>query len=680
MLIASPGVVLRPLSQPSPFPTPLFRSLATTPMLRRKCFASKDNSPQTHTILHSFSPFPFLCAAALLPGGEAVTSVFGPFVDLVKSWNLPDWLVHWGHPANMAVVLFAMGGYGTYLGFRIRYSDNVEEKAMAKDLHPKLLGGMFFFFALGATGGITSLLTSDKPIFESPHAVTGVTGLALLTIQTVLPALFEGNPGLRNVHGILGSGIMTLFLIHAAFGLQLGLKRGVIERVLRLRYLPPPPNIYVDNTINLISSSFHFTSHSLCNYSPYIRGFIVFFVPCFLLFLNCDLDMDTFLFTSESVNEGHPDKLCDQVSDAILDACLEQDRESKVACETCTKTNMVMVFGEITTKAKVNYEKIVRDTCRGIGFVSADVGLDADKCNVLVNIEQQSPDIAQGVHGHLTKKPEEIGAGDQGHMFGYATDETPELMPLTHVLATKLGAKLTEVRKNKTCPWLRPDGKTQVTVEYKNDNGAMVPIRVHTVLISTQHDETVTNDQIAKDLKELVIKPVIPAEYLDDKTIFHLNPSGRFVIGGPHGDAGLTGRKIIIDTYGGWGAHGGGAFSGKDPTKVDRSGAYIVRQAAKSVVASGLARRCIVQVSYAIGVPDPLSVFVDSYKTGKIPDKDILALIKENFDFRPGMIAINLDLMRGGNFRYQKTAAYGHFGRDDPDFTWETVKMLKPSA
>ncbi|KAL1360068.1 hypothetical protein AAHE18_04G151500 [Arachis hypogaea] len=374
-------------------------------------------------------------------------------------------------------------------------------------------------------------------------------------------------------------------------------------------------------------------------------------------------DMETFLFTSKSVNEGHPDKICDQVSDAILDACLEQDPESKVACETCTKTNMVMVFGEITTKANVNYEKIVRDTCRGIGFVSADVGLDADNCKVLVNIEQQSPDIAQGVHGHMTKKPEEIGAGDQGHMFGYATDETPELMPLTHVLATKPGAKLTEV-----------------TVEYKNDNGAMIPIRVHTVLISTQHDETVTNDKIASDLKEHVIKPVIPAKYLDDKTIFHLNPSGRFVIGGPHGDAGLTGRKIIIDTYGGWGAHGGGAFSGKDPTKVDRSGAYIVRQAAKSVVASGLTRCCLVQVSYAIGVPEPLSIFVDTYKTGKIPDKDILALIKENFDFRPGMIAINLDLMRGGNFRYQKTAAYGHFRRDDPDFTWETVKMLKPKA
>ncbi|KAJ6324762.1 hypothetical protein OIU76_011954 [Salix suchowensis] len=324
---------------------------------------------------------------------------------------------------------------------------------------------------------------------------------------------------------------------------------------------------------------------------------------------------ETFLFTSESVNEGHPDKLCDQISDAVLDACLAQDPDSKVACETCTKTNMVMVFGEITTKANVDYEKIVRDTCRNIGFTSADVGLDADNCKVLVNIEQQSPDIAQGVHGHFSKKPEEIGAGDQGHMFGYATDETPELMPLSHVLATKLGARLTE--------------------------------------------------------------PVIPEKYLDEKTIFHLNPSGRFVIGGPHGDAGLTGRKIIIDTYGGWGAHGGGAFSGKDPTKVDRSGAYIVRQAAKSIVASGLARRCIVQVSYAIGVPEPLSVFVDTYGTGKIPDKEILQIVKESFDFRPGMISINLDLKRGGNNRFLKTAAYGHFGRDDPDFTWEVVKPLK---
>ncbi|CAK9182812.1 unnamed protein product [Ilex paraguariensis] len=305
------------------------------------------------------------------------------------------------------------------------------------------------------------------------------------------------------------------------------------------------------------------------------------------------------------------------------------------------------------------------------------VGLDADSCKVLVNIEQQCPEIAQVVHGHFTKKPEEIRAGDQGHMFGYATDETPELMPLTHVLATKLGAKLTEVRKNGTCPWLRPDGKIQVTVEYSNEMGVMIPLKVHTVVISTQHDETVSNEQIGKDLKEHVIKPVIPSKYIDDKTIFHLNPLGRFVICGPRGDAGLTGRKIIVDTW--WlGAHGGGAFSGKDPSKVDRSGAYIARQAAKSVVTSGLARRFIVQDSYAIGMQEPLSVFVDTYRTGKIPDKDILVLIKLNFDFKPGMVSINLDLKRGGNFRYQKTAVYGHFGRDDPNFTWETVKLLNP--
>eukprot|EP01026_Neomeris_dumetosa_P017113 TRINITY_DN16538_c0_g1_i1.p2 TRINITY_DN16538_c0_g1~~TRINITY_DN16538_c0_g1_i1.p2 ORF type:complete len:388 (-),score=64.36 TRINITY_DN16538_c0_g1_i1:406-1569(-) len=385
-------------------------------------------------------------------------------------------------------------------------------------------------------------------------------------------------------------------------------------------------------------------------------------------------DADTFLFTSESVNEGHPDKLCDQVSDAVLDACLAQDPESKVACETASKTNMVMVFGEITTNAKVDYEAVVRRVCKEIGFTSDDVGLDADKCEVLVHLHEQSPDIGQGVHGMGTKSLEEIGAGDQGHMFGYATDETPELMPLTHVLATQLGYKLTEVRKNGVCPWLRPDGKTQVTVEYKNEGGAMVPLRVHTLLISTQHDDKVTNEKIREDLMEHVVKQVVPAKYIDEKTIFHLNPSGRFVIGGPHGDAGLTGRKIIIDTYGGWGAHGGGAFSGKDPTKVDRSGAYIARQAAKSVVASKLARRCLVQVSYAIGVPEPLSVFVDTYGTGVKPDKEILESVKKTFDFRPGLIGRSLDLKRP---RYQKTAAYGHFGRDDPDFTWEIVKPVQ---
>merc|ERR1719384_1657619 len=303
------------------------------------------------------------------------------------------------------------------------------------------------------------------------------------------------------------------------------------------------------------------------------------------------------------------------------------------------------------------------------------MGLNCDTMKVLVNIEEQSPDIGQGVHGMGTKALEEIGAGDQGHMFGYATDETPELMPLTHVLATQLGYKLTEVRKNGVCPWLRPDGKTQVTVEYKNEGGAMVPIRVHTILLSTQHDETVTNDKIAADIHEHVIKPVVPAKYLDKDTIYHINPSGRFVIGGPHGDAGLTGRKIIIDTYGGWGAHGGGAFSGKDNSKVDRSAAYAARWVAKSIVKSGLAKRALVQLSYAIGVPYPLSVFVDSYGTvtGGKTDADLTKVINDNFDLRPGCIIRDLNLRRP---IMRKTAAYGHFGREDPDFTWEQAKDL----
>jgi len=371
------------------------------------------------------------------------------------------------------------------------------------------------------------------------------------------------------------------------------------------------------------------------------------------------LAQDRLLFTSESVTEGHPDKIADQISDAILDACLDQDPHSRVACETLTATGLVVIAGEISTRAYVDFQSLVRGVVASIGYDNAVYGFDSNTCAVISTINKQSGDIAMGV--------DTGGAGDQGMMFGYATDETPELMPLAISLAHKLTQRLSEVRKSGQLGYLRPDGKSQVTVEY---DATGKPIRIDAVVISTQHAESVTNEDLRADILKHVIQATVPAELLDEDTKYHINPTGRFVIGGPMGDTGLTGRKIIVDTYGGTGRHGGGAFSGKDPTKVDRSAAYMARYIAKNIVAAGLARRCEVQLAYAIGVAEPVSVLVDTFGTGTVPDKTLQQLVRKNFKLTPRDIIESLNLRRP---IYRKTAAYGHFGRTDPDFTWEAT-------
>ncbi len=392
--------------------------------------------------------------------------------------------------------------------------------------------------------------------------------------------------------------------------------------------------------------------------------------------------MEKLLFTSESVTEGHPDKICDQISDAVLDALMEQDPMSRVACETSITTGLVLVMGEITTKAYVDIQKIVRETIREIGYDRAKYGFDCDTCGVITAIDEQSADIAMGVDKALEAKEhlmsdddiEAIGAGDQGMMFGFATNETPEYMPYPIALAHKLARKLTEVRKNGTLPYLRPDGKTQVTVEYDENGKAK---RLDAVVLSTQHGEEVSQEQIHEDIKKYVFDTVLPADMVDEDTKFFINPTGRFVIGGPNGDSGLTGRKIIIDTYGGYARHGGGAFSGKDCTKVDRSAAYAARYVAKNIVAAGLADKCEIQLSYAIGVARPTSIMVDTFGTGKVSDEKLVEIIREHFDLRPAGIIKMLDLRRP---IYKQTAAYGHFGRTDLDLPWERldkVDMLK---
>ena len=389
--------------------------------------------------------------------------------------------------------------------------------------------------------------------------------------------------------------------------------------------------------------------------------------------------MEKLLFTSESVTEGHPDKMCDAISDAILDALMEKDPMSRVACETCTTTGLVMVMGEITTNAYVDIQKIVRETVREIGYDRAKYGFDCDTCGVIVALDEQSKDIALGVDTALEKKEntmdddalDAIGAGDQGMMFGFATNETEEYMPYPIALAHKLARQLTRVRKDGTLRYLRPDGKTQVTVEY-DENGK--PKRLDAVVLSTQHDEEVTQEQIHADIKKYVFDEILPAEMVDAETKFFINPTGRFVIGGPHGDSGLTGRKIIVDTYGGYARHGGGAFSGKDCTKVDRSAAYAARYAAKNIVAAGLADKCEIQLSYAIGVAHPTSIMVDTFGTGKLSNEKLVEMIRENFDLRPAGIIKMLDLRRP---IYKQTAAYGHFGRTDVELPWEKLDKVE---
>jgi len=388
--------------------------------------------------------------------------------------------------------------------------------------------------------------------------------------------------------------------------------------------------------------------------------------------------MDKYLFTSESVTEGHPDKMCDAISDAVLDALMAKDPMSRVACETAACTGFVLVMGEITTSAYVDIPKIVRDTVIGIGYDKSEYGFDGNTCAVLVAIDEQSSDIAMGVNKALEAKQENldaaieaIGAGDQGMMFGYATNETEEYMPYAISLAHKLALKLTEVRKNGTLKYLRPDGKSQVSIEY-DANGK--PLRLEAVVLSTQHDPDVTQEQIHTDIRKYVFDPVLPSDLIDDETKFFINPTGRFVIGGPHGDSGLTGRKIIVDTYGGYARHGGGAFSGKDCTKVDRSAAYAARYVAKNIVAAGLADRCEIQLSYAIGVARPTSIMVDTFGTGKLSDEKLVEIIRENFDLRPAGIISMLDLRRP---IYKQTSAYGHFGRNDLDLPWEKLDKVE---